>query len=52
MIPCKGVYGLFDDLEVLYGQTTALDIISKELIKKTDAYEEVNEYRDTFKWSS
>ena len=49
MIPGKGVYGLFDDLEVLYGQTTALDIISKELIKKTDAYEEVNEYRDTFK---
>jgi hypothetical protein len=48
MIPGKGAYGLFNDLEVLNGQTTSLDIISKALIKKTDAYNEVNDLRETF----
>ena len=48
MIPGKGAYGVYNDLELANGQTTALDIISTRLVKMSEAYKEMDEYRDTF----
>lgn len=41
-------YGVYNDLERQNGQTTAVDLLSKKIIKDTDAYEKTNEDRDTF----
>lgn len=42
-------FGIFDYLEGVNGQTTAIDILSKKLIKDTDAYAQTNEDRDLYK---
>ncbi|MBE6136977.1 MAG: hypothetical protein E7176_01090 [Erysipelotrichaceae bacterium] len=41
-------YSLFDDMEMKYGQTTAIDIFSKKIIKTTEAYEKTNEDREFY----
>lgn len=42
-------FGVFDYLEAKSGTTTAVNLISSELIKKTDAYKESNKDRDLYK---
>lgn len=44
----KEKYGAFNELEKESGQTTAIDILSKKIIKTTDAYTKTNEDRDFF----
>ena len=44
VIPGKdSKYGVYTDLEVQFGKTTAMDIISNECIKASDAYAETKE---------
>lgn len=40
---------LFNILEIENGQTTAIDIITKKIIKDTEAYEKTNEDRELYK---
>ncbi len=41
-------YGLWNKLEVSSGQTTAIDLLSKKIIKSTDEYANTNKNRDTY----
>jgi hypothetical protein len=41
-------YGVWNKLEVSNGQTTAVDLLSKQMIKKTDAYAKTNKDRNTY----
>jgi len=41
-------FGAYEDLEAEYGQTTAVDIISKKIIKDTDVYKNTDENRDLY----
>lgn len=41
-------YGAYEDLEVEFGQTTAVDIISKKLVKDSEAYKKTEEDRDLY----
>ncbi len=41
-------YGLWDKLEVSSGQTTAIDLLSKKMIKTTDEYADTNKNRDRY----
>ena len=41
-------YGVFNDLEKQYGQTTAIDILSTKIIKDTQAYTDSNKDRDLY----
>ncbi len=41
-------FGVFDKLELTSGATTAIDLISKKLIKQTKAYEKKAEDRDKY----
>lgn len=42
-------YGAFDALEYSDGATTAIDIISRKIIKNTQAYTDTNEDREAYK---
>lgn len=41
-------YSMFDDLEMKYGQTTAIDIFSKKIIKDTEEYKKTNDDREFY----
>ncbi len=41
-------FGLWNKLELSNGQTTAVDILSKKIIKDTEAYANTNKDRDTY----
>ncbi len=44
----EAYYGLWNTLEVSNGQTVAIDLLSKKMIKTTDAYANTNKDRDLY----
>ena len=42
------VYGVFDELEMTNGPTTAITLLSKKIIKDTDVYKEVQNHSDYY----